>query len=363
MTADISKFGLNFIVGLQGTVLAEEEEKLLSLLRPAGVILFAKNVDTKREDWPEQVAALLRAAQKASGRERFFAAVDHEGGKVHRFPEPVTRFPPAFCWQQAGFEVGQAMGRELRALSFNLDFAPVLDIWSEDLNTVIGRRAFGKCAAEVSTAALAFRRGLEAEGVLSCGKHFPGHGATIADSHYELPVLQKALPDMEESDLSPFRDYIADGGRMIMTAHVNYPLLDPENPATLSESIVSGILRRRLGFEGVVITDDLEMGALQGLTLADRAVRALNAGADILLEGYPAQAPAAARAVEMAQGIGIALNERVLGWSTVNAAQARIEQLFCYLNSLGPKKDAGIGILGCEEHRALSRKFTEERLV
>src|SRR5919198_2714969 len=180
--------------------------------------------------------------------------------------------------------LGRAMGRELAAVGIDLDFAPVLDVWSNPRNRVIGDRAFGSDPARVARHALAFARGLARAGVLACGKHFPGHGASVGDSHFVLPRVRRSRRALAAVDLLPFARAIAAGIPALMTAHVLYPALDPRRPATLSPAICRDLLRHRLGFRGVLFSDDLEMQALAARQTPPRAaVQALQAGCDMLL--------------------------------------------------------------------------------
>lgn len=361
MPFDLSTIGLHFIVGLEGPSLTPDEASLLERLRPAGIILFAKNID-KREHpgWTSVLARLIADARQAAGRSRFIVSIDHEGGRVHRFAAGPTHFPPARRWRENSFAVAQAMGRELRTLGFNLSYAPVLDIHCEPLNDVIGLRAFADNAEDVSNYALAFAQGLHSQGVLSCGKHFPGHGATLADSHYEMPVLDASLELIRQRELLPFIRYIQSGAPLIMTAHVHYPALDPLRPATLSPAVISSLLRHELGFAGTVISDDLEMAALKTLPPRERAVQVLRAGVDLLLEGYPKGVPAPAQALEMAQGVLDALNSGGLDEHGFLASSARIEALFDYIAALqqdSPDTAYPLTLLACQEHQELLAKL------
>ena len=189
-------------------------------------------------------------------------AIDHEGGRVLRLGEPFTQFPPAAVVGRTrnpdlAYRVGHAMGVELASVGIDLSFAPVLDVHSNPANPVIGDRAFGSDPALVSEMGIALMRGLHDGGVLSCGKHFPGHGDTEKDSHLELPVVRRSRAELEQTELVPFRAAIAAGVPMLMSAHVLYPALDPEHPATLSRAILTDLLRGELHFDGVVASDDL----------------------------------------------------------------------------------------------------------
>jgi beta-N-acetylhexosaminidase len=219
-------------------------------------------------------------------------AIDQEGGVVQRVRAPATRWPAMSAHDRlappedvaVAERVGRALGDELAALGFDIDFAPVLDVHTNPANPIIGDRAFGTDAEAVARRALAFARGLEAAGVLACGKHFPGHGDTATDSHLELPRIDHGWERLEQIELLPFRRAAAAGLPMIMTAHVLFAALDPARPATLSAQVVTGLLRERLGYRGVIVSDDLDMRAIAGEMGADvAAVAAVRAGCDVLL--------------------------------------------------------------------------------
>jgi beta-N-acetylhexosaminidase len=238
-------------------------------------------------------------------------AVDQEGGVVQRVRAPATRWPPMMTLDRhpqpvdvelAG-EVGLALGRELAALGFDLDFAPVLDVHTNPANPIIGDRALGREAATVARRALALAAGLERGGVLPCGKHFPGHGDTVTDSHLELPRVEHDRARLDQVELAPFAAAAAAGVPMLMTAHVVYPALDPDRPATLSPTIITGLLRGQLGYQGVVVSDDLDMKAIAdhlGVGLA--AVAAIRAGCDALLLCRDPEHQRQARAALLAAG-------------------------------------------------------------
>lgn len=230
-------------------------------------------------------------------------AVDQEGGLVQRVRAPATMWPPMMAHdgfpvgedERIAEQVGRAIGVELRALGFDIDFAPVLDVHTNPANPIIGDRAFGRDADTAARRALAFARGLDAAGVLACGKHFPGHGDTDTDSHLALPRIDHDWDRLDKIELQPFRLAAKTALPMIMTAHVVFAALDATKPATLSEKVVTGLLRNKLGYKGVIVSDDLDMRAIAGNMGVDHAaVEAVRAGCDVLLlccnELYQAQA-------------------------------------------------------------------------
>lgn len=277
--------GRHFIIGLQPSPeLTEHDKRLLSTLKPAGIALFGRNFrhDADYPDWLASLGKLIGDARDCIGGDRLIVSIDHEGGLVNRPPRPITRFAAAAAWADRAAEVGRAMGVELRSLGVNMDFAPVIDINSNPANPVIGPRAFGPTAEIVIASARAFLAGLEAEGVAGCPKHFPGYGHVTVDPHRDLPELDLSLDDLRERELRPFAA-LASQARAMMSAHIMLPNIDPEHPATLSH-ILLGLLREEIGFDGVVITDDIGMPAIwRRYDEAGIATRTLAAGTDLIL--------------------------------------------------------------------------------
>lgn len=229
-----------------------------------GVILFARNIDSL-----EQVVAMNRALHEAGAEAPLtpFVAVDQEGGPVMRLRDGMTPIPPmrevgASRDPKRVARVSEVIATEIQALGFNLNFAPVLDVDSNPDNPIIAERAFGSDPEWVGRAGGAFLYGHNMAGVVPCGKHFPGHGDTHTDSHLELPVLQHDRERLEQIELPPFRQAIGADIPMVMTAHLLLPLLDAARPATFSPAVLDDLLRRELGYEGVVVSDDLEMKAV-----------------------------------------------------------------------------------------------------
>src|SRR5207249_11591975 len=277
--------GQLFMVNLPGPVLDRATRDFLAEQCPGGVILFKRNIRSA-----EQLRRLVADIHATGAGVPPLVALDHEGGRVDRLPHPpFTHFPPMALVGESGDTrlaeaVGRAMGRELRAVGIDLDFAPVLDVWSNPRNRVIGDRAFGTDPARVARLGVALARGLGRAGVLACGKHFPGHGASAGDSHFVLPRVRRSRRALAALELVPFARAVAAGIPALMTAHIVYSALDPRRPATLSPAICRDLLRRRLGFRGVLFSDDLEMNAVAARsTPARSAVAALGAGCDMLL--------------------------------------------------------------------------------
>jgi len=249
-----------------------------------GVILFSRNVEA-----PEQVVELASEAEALGRTAPAWVSIDQEGGRVARLKEPFTRWPPMAVLGRARSEAlaerfARALARELKAVGITLDYAPVLDIHTNPKNPVIGDRALAEKADEVARLGGVIIRSLQDEGVAACGKHFPGHGDTSTDSHLELPLVEHPPDRLRAVEFEPFRAAIRHQVAFIMTAHVLVPAIDEERPATLSPAIVQRVLRNELGFEGVILSDDLEMKAISSrLPVPMAAVQAIQAGCDGLL--------------------------------------------------------------------------------
>lgn len=275
------------IAGIEGVELTDQARRVLDL-GVGGLILFSRNFRDR-----DQVGALIDSLRDYAGRP-ILVSVDHEGGVVQRFREGFTRIGPMreigeLGEAQIAFELGQLMGRELRSVGVDLNYAPVLDVDTNPDNPIIGARSFSRDARVVAELGVALAQGMESEGVASCGKHFPGHGDTSQDSHLELPRLDHTLARLEEIDLVPFRSYAEAGLAAIMTAHVLFPALDSA-PATMSHALLGELLRQRLGFQGLIVSDDLEMRAIRDhLRPGEAAVRSLRAGADAFLACSPSE--------------------------------------------------------------------------
>jgi beta-N-acetylhexosaminidase len=271
------------IGGFPGPTLPDRFARALREGRRGGSVLFKPNV----EGGPTQVAALTRALHDASPAMPPLVCIDQEGGRVARLRAPLLEVPPmrtVASWGDVPLaeRIARAVGDQLAALGFTVDFAPVLDVSTCPGNPVIGDRAFGDDADTCARFGVAWIRGLQSAGLLACGKHFPGHGDTSKDSHVELPVVEQARERLERVELVPFRAAAGDVA-MLMTAHVVYTALDPALPATLSR-VACTELREVVGFDAVLVSDDLEMHAIAARwTIEDAAVQAIAAGCDALL--------------------------------------------------------------------------------
>jgi beta-N-acetylhexosaminidase len=319
----LSSLGALLTVGIPGPTLDGETRDILAEIEPGGVILFRRNVG---ESSVEQIAELVAELHRLPSAP--LVSIDHEGGRVMRFGAPFTHFPPAAAIGQhrdprLAEQVGLAMARELRSVGIDLSYAPVLDVDSNPANPVIGNRSFASDPEVVTEMALALALGLQAGGVIPCGKHFPGHGDTAVDSHYDLPVVRRSRAQLEQVELRPFRAAIAAGLPMLLTAHVIYTALDSERPATLSPLIVDDLLRQQCGYDGVLGSDDLEMRAITGHRgIGVAAVAALQAGVDILLVCQTLSA-----ALEVSRALRSAHADGRIDPEHISAAQRRVDAL------------------------------------
>jgi len=277
--------GRRLMFGLPGPDVTDADIRLFTDTRAGGLILYRRNFET-----PERLSRMLTGLEDALGK-RLLVATDHEGGRIIMLGQGVTIFPDNLAAGTAG-EVafvrrqGLIEGRELRRLGVDVDFAPVLDVLTERYSPNIGIRAYGKDPALVARYGAARVRGLLAGGVSACAKHFPGKGHAPVDAHLGLPVIESDWGEMHAVHLVPFLAAIEAGVDCLMTSHPLYPRLDPapRTPATFSRLIVDEYLRGQVGYRGVIVSDDLEMGAIGELCgIGEATVRATAAGHDLLL--------------------------------------------------------------------------------
>ena len=293
-TANSIGVGQLLIVGFDGTELTPRLGSLLKRVQPAGVILFARNIKRAEQTW-----RLLRDCQKCVSTP-LLTCVDLEGGSVDRFrdllgPAPSAAEVFAACDRKLFRKHGQVIGENCRALGFNVDFAPVLDLAFEATRSVMSSRAVSANPREAATYASEFLKGLRSTGVLGCGKHFPGLGEGNLDSHHELPVIHKQLKQMWVEDLLPYRKLRAQLP-MVMVSHAAYPSVTKNKvPASLSKVWITDVLRKRISYRNLIVSDDLEMGAvLSAGSVGESATEHIRAGGDLCLvchrEDYVEQA-------------------------------------------------------------------------
>ena len=282
---DLSREAGQIIIGgFDGDRVPPDFEDAIARGIVGGAILFSRNLRSI-----EQTAALVQHLSGLPAPAPLWLAVDQEGGRVQRLRAPFPELPPMRRVGELGREalaadVGTLLGSCLGLLGFHQDYAPVLDVDTNPANPVIGDRSFARDPEAVGRFGAALIGAMQATGVAACGKHFPGHGDTSQDSHLELPRLDHDLARLQAVELVPFRRAVEVGVAALMTAHVLFPALDADHPATLSDRIIRPILRDQLGYDGVVVSDDLEMKAItHHYGIGDAAVRAVRAGCDQLL--------------------------------------------------------------------------------
>ena len=276
------------MAGLKSTSVDKDAEDLIRNHHVGGFILFGRNFENPRQ-LADFINDLQSLAQSISNGAPLFISVDQEGGRVARLKEPFTDYPFAGVLgiaksEELAYRFGCALAGELSAVGINMDFAPVLDVNSNPANPVIGDRAFSDDPEWVARLGEAFVRAFNDKGVLPVGKHFPGHGDTSLDSHLDLPYVKRSAQSLEKIELHPFGRLFKKGLDAIMTAHVIYPAWDDKYPATFSEVILGNILRKKLGFEGIIISDDLEMKAIDDhFPFESIPAQGIRAGLDVFL--------------------------------------------------------------------------------
>jgi beta-N-acetylhexosaminidase len=339
-----------FMLGFQGDSLPAALAGYLAQ-GLAGVVLYPRNYSSVAH-----LRKLTAEIRRAAGRP-VLIGIDQEGGTRFALREPFTAWPSAAELGRVGNlkqveEIARAMAVEIRAAGCNLNFAPMLDLHINAESPVTKDRSFGADPHQVARMCVSFDQGLRAGGVLSCAKHFPGHGDATVDPHLDLPVFKGTTARLESTELVPFAAEVAAGVPMIMTAHILLPEIDSENTASLSRIMLDAILRRRLGFRGVILADDLGMGAIaKRYAPGDAAVQTLRAGSDIamLCHDWSGVAPAIA-AVQKAR------KENLFEQAEWKSSLDRIERA-CSLADF-PEPQPPIEFIGCEEHRALAAKIT-----
>lgn len=347
------KIGQMLVVTFNEDYYSDTLDDILSNVKPSGVILFNYNVNTY-----DSTVELIKKIKDTSNIPMLIA-IDQEGGRVQKIKDisdvNVTDIPDMYTLGKTGDsslsrDVGKVVGEELAAFGVNTDFAPVLDIFSNSNNTVIGNRAFGSDAQTVIDMALPFAKGLKEKGVIPTYKHFPGHGDTDTDSHVELPVVTKTKEELYENELLPFKVAVEEDAEMIMVAHIALPNVTGSYiPASLSGEVINGILREELSFDGVVITDAVNMKALtDNYTVEEICNYSINAGVDIIL--MPVDP------VETVDTIEKLVNDGVITEERINESVKRI-LLMKHNNGLYEDKELNKENIGTQEHKDIINKI------
>ncbi len=322
------------------------------------IILFAHNCPS-----PPDVASLTALLQ-GSAPVPLLIAADQEGGAVTRLGPPATVMPSAMA-RGAADDVALAeraaavMAAEMRAVGINVGLAPVADVNSNPLNPVIGARSFGEDPYRVADFVGATVRGLQSYRVAACAKHFPGHGDTAVDSHYGLPRIERSLDDMERLDLVPFQAAMTAGVQFVMSSHILFPALDPDRPSTLSRAILTGLLRDRMGFDGVVITDSMEMaGITQDRSTPEACLASFAAGADIVCPSHHRADQAGAHALILA-----AVRDGDIPMHRLDEAVNRILRLKAWLADPPGALDAALASVGSPAHAAVAAEVAARSIT
>lgn len=348
--------GQHMIVGLAGQSLTSDEKKFITENNIGGVVLMGRNCVE-----PKQIRDLCAEIQslrhKMADRAPLFIGIDMEGGRVHRLKPPFTQWPPLkkigdLDAPTAAFHFTQKLGAELMAIGINLDFAPCIDVYTNPKNTVIGDRAISTDPYQVEKMSSALVRGFIKAGVISCVKHFPGHGNTIVDSHEELPVEESDLKRLHEVELVPFKKALRSRTEMVMTSHILFKNIDPKWPVTFSELFLKKMIREEFKYRGLIITDDLDMKAmLNHYSREQIPVNAFKAGADMLLYCNDPSSPVIA-----VEAVTSAIAQGQLDKAQLENSRSRILDLK-KIKLLQPDPrpiDEAMMVIGCEEHMSLA---------
>lgn len=280
------KVGQLLVIGVEGTSFSSEMDNLIRNYHVGGVIIMGRNVATTNE-----MLQLINGIKKANEHNKIplFLSVDEEGGRVSRMPVGIPKLPTSaqigkLNDESVSYRAGTYLAGVLNEFGYNMNFAPVLDVNSNPRNPVIGNRSFGSDPYQVAKLGISTMHGMMDNGIIPVVKHFPGHGDTVVDSHKVLPKVETTLESLRNVELVPFKKAIEEGADAVMVAHILFPALDPDYPSSMSKAIITGLLRNEMKFEGVIITDDLTMGAIANdYTIPEAAVQSFIAGSDQLL--------------------------------------------------------------------------------
>lgn len=317
------KVGQMLMVSIEGTEVDDNFKSFIKKCEAGTIILFANNITSAA-----QLTQLTNSIKNCAGNIPFIIGMDEEGGRVTRFPDDVQSMPSALTVASSEstdycYNAGYQIGKQLKSFGLHTGFSPVLDIWTNPENTVIGERAYGKTSDEVCAYGIADMKGVNDAGAIPVVKHFPGHGDTVTDSHYGLPTVTKTKNELWQEELIPFKNAIENNVPAVMVAHILCTQLDDEYPSSLSNKVVTSLLREEMGFKGVILTDDLTMGAVvDEYSLGQAGVLAVKAGCDILTvcHGYD-------NANEVMDAVVNAVNNGEIDETRIDESVKRILQL------------------------------------
>jgi beta-N-acetylhexosaminidase len=324
MTLD-EKIGQLITVGIDGYNLDDNAKGLIESKKVGGIILFKNNVNDSN-----QLLQLINSIKETNSTNKIpiFISVDQEGGRVNRLPSEIKSLPSNEIIgnkndNKLAYDIGKNIGYALGSFGFNMDFAPVLDVNSNPNNTVIGDRSFSNDKDKVASLGASEINGFKDSNIISVAKHFPGHGDTATDSHYALPIINKTLDELKSVEFVPFKKAIEEKVPAIMVSHILMPQIDSDNSASMSKTIITDILRKDLKFHGLIVTDDMTMGAVTNdLDITTACINAINAGADLLLvcHGYDNE-------INVINAIKDSINNEIISIDTINKSVYRILSL------------------------------------
>ncbi|NLE89839.1 MAG: beta-N-acetylhexosaminidase [Dehalococcoidales bacterium] len=309
------KVGQLVMAGIDGYENDDHARQLMEKYHVGGFILLKKNIRDAG-----QMLGLINSIKETNAINKIplFLSIDEEGGRVSRMPKEFAKMPASkkigqLDNSQLSYQVGSIIGEELKSFGINMNFGPVLDINSNPKNPVIGDRAFGATAEIVTKSGIETMKGLHTQNIISVVKHFPGHGDTSVDSHIGLPTVNNDLERLNAFELLPFSAAIKNNVDAVMVAHILFPKIDPINPASFSPTIITDVLRQKMNFDGVVITDDMTMGAIiNNYDIGEAAVKSINAGSDIVLVCHDyAKEEAVIQAIQKAAETGAISADRI----------------------------------------------------
>ena len=324
MTLD-EKIGQMITIGIDGYSVDDTAKQLITDKKVGGVILFKDNISDSN-----QLLQLINDIKGINSTNKIpiFISVDQEGGRVNRLPSEIKSLPSNEIIgnkndNKLAYDIGKNIGYALGSFGFNMDFAPVLDVNSNPNNTVIGDRSFSNDKDKVASLGASEINGFKDSNIISVAKHFPGHGDTATDSHYALPIINKTLDELKSVEFVPFKKAIEEKVPAIMVSHILMPQIDANNPASMSKTIITDILRKDLKFDGLIVTDDMTMGAVTNdLDITTACINSINAGADLLLvcHGYDNE-------INVINAIKDAVNNGIISIDTINRSVYKILSL------------------------------------
>ena len=324
MTLD-EKIGQMITIGIDGYSVDDTAKQLITDKKVGGVILFKDNISNSN-----QLLQLINDIKGINSTNKIpiFISVDQEGGRVNRLPSEIKSLPSNEVVgnkndNKLAYDIGKNIGYALGSFGFNMDFAPVLDVNSNPNNTVIGDRSFSNDKDKVASLGASEINGFKDSNIISVAKHFPGHGDTATDSHYALPIINKTLDELKSVEFVPFKKSIEEKVPAIMVSHILMPQIDANKPASMSKTIITDILRKDLKFDGLIVTDDMTMGAVTNeLDITTACINSINAGADLLLvcHGYDNE-------INVINAIKDAVNNGIISIDTINSSVYKILSL------------------------------------